>query len=162
MIKEKGGNMKVFVSGTYDILHAGHIQFFKEAKEWGMNHAPRLQTGEIFKVDLIVSYCSEANLMLYKGRRTSMPDDNKKILLEAIRYVDRAYMGTDDGGVWDFVPAFLAEKPDVLIVTEDDKYFAEKGEFCKNNGATLIILPKTPPMATPVSTTSIISNIKGT
>ena len=31
--------MKVFVSGTFDILHAGHIQFFKEAKQYGMAHA---------------------------------------------------------------------------------------------------------------------------
>lgn len=153
--------MKIFVSGTYDILHAGHIQFFKEAKEWGMNHHPPIQTGQVFKVDLIVSYCSEANLKLYKGRHSSMPDDNKKILLEAIKYVDRVYRGTDDGGVWDFVSAFLYEKPDVLIVTDDDKYVAEKAIFCKENGAMLVILPKTPPMATLVSTSKIISNIKG-
>ena len=153
--------MKVFVSGTYDILHAGHIQFFKEAKQWGMKNSPRPGVGEVGKVDLIVSFCSEANLKLYKGRRSSMPDDNKMILLQAICYVDRAYIGTDDGGVWDFVPAFLAEKPDVLIVTEDDKYADEKARFCKEHGTMLVILPKTPPAATPVSTTSIISNIKG-
>ena len=51
-------NKKVFVSGTYDILHAGHIQFFKEAKALGGF--------------LIVSFCSSKNLELYKGRKSSI------------------------------------------------------------------------------------------
>lgn len=152
--------MKIFVSGTYDILHAGHIQFFKEAKEWGMKNEPPLQTGEMLrKTDLIVSFCSDANLVLYKGRHSSMPDDNKQVVLEAIQYVDRVYLGTDNGGIWDFVPAFLAEKPDILVVTTDDKHIEEKEKFCKEHGAKLVVLPKTPPVATPTCTSEIISNI---
>lgn len=137
--------MKIFVSGTYDILHAGHVQFFKEARELGDY--------------LVVSFCSDANLVLYKGRHSCMPDDNKKILIEAIRYVDKVVVGTDDGGVWDFVPAFLAEKPDILAVTTDDVHIEEKREFCEKNGAKLVILSKTPPMATPICTSGIIQSI---
>lgn len=158
---EKDKVMKVFVSGTYDILHAGHVQFFKEALEYGMKNCHSHSIGEVQRVELIVSFCSDKNLMLYKGRKPSIPQDNKKILLQAICYISRVHIGTDDGYVWDFIPAFLAEKPDYLIITEDDKFAGEKGQFCKEHGATLVILPKTPPMATPVSTSSIISNIRG-
>jgi cytidyltransferase-like protein len=136
---------KIFVSGTYDILHAGHIQFFKEAKSLGDY--------------LIVSFCSETNLMLYKNRHASIPDDNKKILLESIRYIDKVVQGNDDGGVWDFIQSFLEEKPDVLVVTTDDKYSEEKRIFCEKNGVELIILPKNPPVATPVSTSDILNKI---
>lgn len=136
---------KIFVSGTYDILHAGHIQFFKEAKSIGDY--------------LIVSFCSDKNLMVYKGRHSCMPDDNKKILLESIRYIDKVIVGDDDGGIWDFVPAFLAEKPDILVVTEDDKHADEKREFCKKNGADFIILSKNRPTDTAVSTSGIIKKI---
>jgi cytidyltransferase-like protein len=145
---KKGVNMKkIFVSGTYDILHAGHIQFFKEARALGDY--------------LIVSCCSNKNLLLYKGRRGSMPEDNKKILLESVRYIDKVIIGSDDGGIWDFVPAFLKEKPDMLVVTEDDKHTADKKKFCQEHGVEFIILPKTPPAATSISTTEIIKNIKG-
>ena len=139
--------MKIFVSGTYDILHAGHIQFFKESKSLGDY--------------LVVSFCSTKNLELYKGRKSSIPDDNKKILLESIRYIDKVVIGNDDGGVWDFVPAFILEKPDILVVTDDDKYADEKRKFCEEHKTKFIILPKTPPMATPVSTSSILNKILG-
>jgi cytidyltransferase-like protein len=137
--------MKVFVSGTYDILHAGHVQFFKEAKALGDY--------------LIVSFCSSMNLKLYKGRTSAIPDDNKKILLESIRYIDKVVVGNGNGGIFDFVEAFISEKPDILVVTEDDKYSDEKRNFCEEYNVEFIILPKTPPMATPVSTSSIIKKI---
>jgi cytidyltransferase-like protein len=137
--------MKIFVSGTYDILHAGHVQFFKEAKDLGDY--------------LIVSFCSSKNLELYKGRKNCIPDDNKKILLEAIRFIDKVVIGSDDGGVWDFVPSFIVEKPDVLVVTEDDKYAEEKRIFCEEQKVKFVILPKTLPMATPTSTSKIINSI---
>lgn len=136
---------KVLVSGTYDVLHAGHVQFFKEARALGDY--------------LIVTFCSDANLMLYKGRHSCMPDDNKKVLLESIRYIDKVYQGTDDGGIFDFVEAFDREKPDTLAVTTDDRYVQEKEQFCKENGANLVVLPKTPPLATPTTSFEIIKTI---
>lgn len=154
-MNKTGGLMKIFVSGTYDILHAGHIQFFKDAIEYGRSVAPK-----DFKISLIVSFCSEKNLLKYKGRKSSMPDDNKKILLESIRYVDKVYKG-DEQGVWDFVPAFIAEQPDVLAITEDDKFRKEKMLLCEDYGVKLCVLPKTQPDATQVSTSEIISNIRG-
>ncbi len=136
---------KVFVPGTYDLLHAGHIQFFKEARALGDY--------------LVVSFCSDLNLLKYKGRRSCIPDDNKKLILESIRYIDKVYRGTDDGGIWDFVPAFLIEKPEILAVTEDDKHAEAKRTFCLEHGADLVILPKTPPLATPTTSFTIIRKI---
>lgn len=155
MIKEKSP-MKIFVSGTYDILHAGHIQFFKDALAFGREVAP-----DDFKISLIVSFCSDANLLLYKGRHSSIPDDNKQILLESIRYIERVYKGTDDGGIWDFVPAFLIEKPDYLAITTDDSHAEEKRKFCEDHGCKLVVLSKTKPMATSTSTSAIIKNLSG-
>lgn len=137
---------KVFVSGCYDILHAGHIQFFEEAKAKGDY--------------LIVCYCSSENLKLYKGRESSLPDDNKMFVLKSIRYVDEVVIGNDDGGVWDFVPAFLLEKPDMLVVTEDDKHSEEKRKFCEEHNTEFIVLPKTAPVVTSTSTTEIIKKIR--
>ena len=32
---EKEGGHKVFVSGCYDLLHSGHIEFFRQAAQYG-------------------------------------------------------------------------------------------------------------------------------
>ena len=49
---------KVFVSGCYDIVHAGHIQFFEEARALGDY--------------LIVSFASEPVLWHHKQRKPSI------------------------------------------------------------------------------------------
>ena len=67
------------VSGCYDILHAGHIQFFEEARALG-DH-------------LTVSFATEEVLWVHKARRPSIPDDHKKVLLEGLRCVDKVVLG---------------------------------------------------------------------
>ena len=71
---------KVFVSGCYDIVHAGHIQFFEEARALGDY--------------LIVSFASEPVLWHHKQRKPSIPDEHKKVLLESLRMVDKVILGT--------------------------------------------------------------------
>ncbi len=65
---------KVFVSGCYDILHAGHLQFFEEARALGDY--------------LIVSFASAEVLWHHKRRKPSIPDEHKMALLKGLRMVD--------------------------------------------------------------------------
>ena len=60
----------------------------------------------------------------------------------------------------DFEEEFLQEKPDILAVTEDDLYSDIKKELCARVGANYVVLPKTPPKFTPVSTTMLVNRIK--
>jgi cytidyltransferase-like protein len=133
---------KVFVSGCYDILHAGHLQFFEEAREFGDY--------------LIVSFASSEVLWHHKRRKPSIPDDHKFALLQSLRMIDEVIMthGTDEG--IDFEKEFLDAKPDFLVVTEDDKYGHLKRALCDKVGAEYVILAKTPPRFEPVSTSSIV------
>lgn len=133
---------KVFVSGCYDILHAGHLQFFEEARALGDY--------------LIVSFASAEVLWHHKRRKPSIPDDHKRVLLQGLRMIDEVIItqGHEEG--LDFKEDFLRIKPDFLIVTEDDKYGDLKRELCSMVGAEYTILPKTPPRFEPVSTSSIV------
>ena len=133
---------KVFVSGCYDILHAGHIQFFEEARALG-DH-------------LTVSFASEDVLWVHKQRRPSIPDAHKKVLLESLRCVDDVVIGDGEEVGLDFKEVFLASRPDVLVVTEDDGYSDLKRAFCEETGTEYVVLPKTPPRFEPVSTSSIV------
>jgi len=121
---------KVFVSGCYDILHAGHVEFFKQAKSLGDY--------------LIVSFASDAVLLKYKGRKSALPEAHKKYLLESLSMVDEVVMGNNlDDPIFDFKDEFIRLKPQILASTSDDKHSKEKIAFCKEHNAEYVQLPKT-------------------
>lgn len=133
---------KVFVSGCYDILHAGHLQFFEEARALGDY--------------LIVSFASAEVLWHHKRRKPSIPDDHKRVLLQGLRMIDEVIITQGHKEGLDFEEDFLRIRPDFLIVTEDDKYADVKREICAAVGAEYTVLAKTPPRFEPVSTSSIV------
>ncbi len=137
---------KVFVSGCYDIIHAGHIQFFREARALG-DH-------------LTVCFASDTVLWHHKERRSSLPQEHKLALLKNLSVVDDAVIGENDDMGLDFQDHFRRLKPDILAVTEDDKYTDVKIALCNEVGARYVRLPKTPPEFPPVSTSSIVKWIK--
>lgn len=138
--------IRVFVSGCYDIIHAGHVQFFEEARALG-DH-------------LTVCFASAEVLWLHKHRRSSIPDDHKRVLLAALRMVDDVVIGEGmDEGV-DFREHFLRLRPDILAVTADDSYGDLKRDLCAQIGARYVMLPKTPPRFLPVSTSEIVKGIR--
>jgi cytidyltransferase-like protein len=136
---------KVFVSGCYDVLHGGHVQFFEDARALG-DH-------------LTVSVATDDVLQQYKGRRSSLPLDNKMALLEALRAVDKVVPSSNLDPVFDFLDSILSERPDVLAITEDDRHQEEKRRFCAEHGIELVVLPKRNTL-TPVSTTKILAEIR--
>jgi cytidyltransferase-like protein len=138
--------IRVFVSGCYDIVHAGHVQFFREARALG-DH-------------LTVCFASAEVLWLHKHRRSSLPDDHKRAVLAALDMVDEVVVGTGLEEGIDFRDHFLRLRPHILAVTEDDKYAQLKREICAEVGARYVVLPKTPPQFSPVSTTQIVKFIR--
>ena len=48
-------NKKVFVSGCYDLLHSGHVEFFRQASQYG---------------DLYVGIGSDKTIEALKGHKT--------------------------------------------------------------------------------------------
>lgn len=64
---------KVITYGTYDLLHVGHINLLKRAKEYG-------------DYLLVVLSTDEFNALKHKTAYHSYED--RKTILEAIRYVD--------------------------------------------------------------------------
>jgi len=138
--------VRVLVSGCYDILHAGHIQFFREAKALGSH--------------LTVCFASADVLWRHKQRRTSIPDEHKRAVIAALEMVDEVVVthGLDQG--LDFKADFLRLRPDILAVTEDDEYGPLKRELCAQAGARYVVLPKTPPQFAPISTSEIVRWIR--
>jgi cytidyltransferase-like protein len=137
---------RVFVSGCFDILHAGHLAFLNAAKGLGDF--------------LTVSFASEEVLWAYKHKRPSLPDAHKKALLESLRMVDEVVVATGLEPGLDFKEEFIARKPHVLAATADDQFSDKKRSLCESVGASYVVLPKTPPPFDPVSTSSILQRLR--
>jgi cytidyltransferase-like protein len=136
----------IFVSGCYDIIHAGHVQFFTDARALGDQ--------------LTVCFASEDVLWAHKQRKSSLPDDHKRVILESLSVVDHVVMGTGDKLGLDFEEHFLRLKPDALAVTSDDGYSDIKRELCERVGAEYVVLEKSPPRFTAVSTSELVRHIR--
>lgn len=136
----------IFVSGCYDLLHAGHVQFFADARALG-DH-------------LTVSFASADVLWAHKRRKPSLPDHHKRILLESLRVVDRVVVGQGERIGLDFEEEFLRLRPHVLAVTTDDQYASLKQELCARTGAVYHVLAKTPPQPEAISTTQVVRLIQ--
>lgn len=118
---------KVFVSGCYDLLHSGHVEFFKEAAQYG---------------DLYVGIGSDATILDYKHHKTVYSEQERLFMVKSIRYVKDAFINKGHG-IMDFVPTVEALKPDVLVVNEDGSN-EEKRRFCAEQGIEYVVLQRKP------------------
>lgn len=135
---------KVFVSGCFDVLHSGHIAFLEEAASYG---------------DVYVSIGSDATVMALKNRKTMYTEDERKYMLEAIRFVKKVYIGPDTGKILDFAPLLDEVKPDIFFVNSDGTSDAKK-EFVESKGIRYVTSSRIPHANLPErSTTSIRQTI---
>ncbi len=117
----------VFVSGCYDLLHSGHVEFFRQASAYG---------------DLYVGIGSDATVLHYKNHKTLYPEQERLFMVKAIRYVKDAFINAGDG-VMDFVPTVEALKPDIFVVNADGSS-EQKRKFCEERGIEYVVLQRTP------------------
>ncbi len=137
---------KVFVSGSFNVLHAGHLQFFRDARALGDY--------------LVVSYPSADLLWRLYDKKSALDDVDKYELLTSLQMVDSVVLSTDEDEALSFRSAFLAEKPDVLAVTTDDCYMDAKRRLCEECGAEFVVLEKTRPQGSRFSSSEVLSRVK--
>lgn len=130
---------KVFVSGCFDMLHSGHIAFFKEAATYG---------------DLYVGIGSDATVDELKGRQTINSEQERIYMINAVRYVKEAFVNSGSG-ILDFKEDLATLKPDYFIVNEDG-FTPEKRELCVALGIELKLLERIPDQGLPARSTTAI------
>jgi len=118
---------KVFVSGCYDLLHSGHVEFFRQASAYG---------------DLYVGIGSDATILEYKHHRPLYDENERLFMVQSIRYVKDACINRGHG-VMDFIPTVESLKPDIFVVNEDGSN-DQKREFCRERGIEYVVLKRTP------------------
>lgn len=131
--------MKVFVSGCYDMLHSGHVAFFKEASEYG---------------ELYVGIGSDDTINDLKGRETINSEQERLFMVKSIKYVTDAWVNSGNG-ILDFVDDLKKLKPQRYLVNEDG-HSPSKEKLCKELGIEYLVLKRIPEVGLPERSTTKI------
>lgn len=107
--------MKIYTGGTFDIPHAGHVNFFRQIKEMWPDSS------------LIVSLNTDDFVRRYKGKNPIFTFDERVRFLYMTGYVD-IVIGNIGGE--DSRPAILSVTPNVIAIGSD---WLEK-DYCKQMG----------------------------
>jgi len=98
---------KVFVGGTFDIIHPGHIEFLKQASLYGR---------------VYVSVARDKNSEKAKGRKPINDEAQRLEVVKSIRYVYEAFLGDEN----DFLKSVERVKPDIIFLGPDQKVDEKK------------------------------------
>jgi cytidyltransferase-like protein len=128
---------KVMVSGCFDLLHGGHIAFFKTASSYG---------------DLYVCIGRDENLLLLKGQKPVFSEDERLYIVKSIRYVYDVFFSSGSG-MLDFEPDLMRITPDIFIVNREG-HTIDKERLCKEMGVQYIVLERIPEPGLPARSSS--------
>lgn len=125
---------RIITYGTFDLLHYGHIRLLQRCKEQG---------------DYLVVALSTDEFNAGKGKKSYFSYEDRKRMLEAIRYVDLVIPEEDWAQKAQDVQQYHI---DVFVMGDDwEGKFDELSEYCE-----VVYLPRTPE----ISTTQIKTDLK--
>ncbi len=94
---------KVMCMGTFDILHPGHLDYFRQAKQYGDY--------------LIVVVARDSTVLKEKGKLPRFGEKERHARVTAVQIVDKAILGNEG----DKLKIVEQEKPDVICLGYDQK-----------------------------------------
>jgi glycerol-3-phosphate cytidylyltransferase len=118
--------MNIITYGTFDLLHYGHIALLKKAKNLGLNLTVGLSTD---------------NFNLLKNKKSFFNYDQRKEILESIKFVDRVIPEHS----WEQkIEDIKKLKIDIFTIGDDwENKFDYLNQYCK-----VIYLPRTENIST--------------
>ena len=125
---------RVLTYGTYDLIHFGHINLLKRAKELGEYLVVGLSTDEFNEI---------------KGKKSYFSYDKREYMLQSVKYVDEVIKENN----WDQkIEDIKKYKIDIFVMGDDwEGKFDYLNKYCE-----VIYLPRTEG----ISTTEIKKNLK--
>ena len=119
--------IKVLVSGFFDLLHSGHIAFFREVANYG---------------DVYVAIGSDETYYDLKGRSPVNPAEERLFMVKSVAYVKDAVISRGTG-ILDYEAEMRRIEPDMFVVN-DDGNVPVKRQLCAEMGVEYIVLKRDP------------------
>ncbi|MCE9541146.1 adenylyltransferase/cytidyltransferase family protein [Candidatus Kaiserbacteria bacterium] len=102
---------KIMVFGTFDMLHEGHLDFFRQARS--LAEDPHL----------IVSVARDSSVTRIKGTPPKRGERERLTLVEACELVDEVTLGDEKG----YIAHILEVSPDIIALGYD-----QSGEYVRH------------------------------
>lgn len=134
---------RVFVSGCFDMLHSGHVEFLRRAA--------------LFGDELYVALGSDQTVYDLKGRLPVNSEHERRFMLQALDCVHQAFVSTGSGHL-DFEAEMRELKPDVFVVNEDGNTPAKR-QLCCEAGVEYVVLDRVPHQNLPARSTTDLRRI---
>ena len=129
----KNKSTRIMVFGTFDGLHRGHLDFFKQARKLAK------------KCFLIVSIARNSNVFKIKG---SYPVFDEKKRMDLIKRLIKKHKLVDKvvlSGIKNYIPHIIRECPDIIALGYDQKaYVKNLKKDLKNKGMLIKIVRLNP------------------
>ncbi len=134
------GKKIVFTNGCFDILHAGHVDIFQQAREMGDA--------------LVVAINSDSSIKKIKGeKRPVVPQEQRMQVVAALESVDYVIVFTEE----DPLKVIKEIQPDILVKGGDWEIETIIGrEIVEEKGGKVCSIP----LMEGISTTNIIEVVK--
>jgi FAD synthetase len=108
-VENKEKSIKVMVFGTFDGLHPGHLNFFKQARDLAAD------------AYLIVSIARDKNVARIKGRKPKINEKKRLALLKKSALADKVVLA----GEKNTMPHILKERPDIIALGYDQEAYVD-------------------------------------
>lgn len=110
MVGEKRRRI-VLASGTFDLLHLGHVRYLEGAKKAGGQDA-----------ELVVIVARDDTVEKRRGAKPIMPENQRRALVDSLRVVNEAILGYEE---FDIGKVIEKIKPDVIALGYDQREIEE-------------------------------------
>ena len=107
------------VFGTFDMLHEGHLDFFRQARRLALSEVE----GQGSKPHLIVSVARDASAARTKGAKPRRTETERLALVQVCGLVDEAVLGDETG----YIEHIHAARPDIIALGYD-----QSGEYVEH------------------------------
>ncbi len=108
------GPVRVFVGGTFDGLHSGHLFLLSYAREQGEKLARRSGRKGV-RLSAVVA--RDESVVRIKQRHPHHNQDERRLLLASLRTVDQAIIGVPN----DFIRSVRRVDPDLIVLGYDQR-----------------------------------------
>jgi cytidyltransferase-like protein len=134
----------VMVSGCFDMLHSGHVEFLQRAAAQGDR--------------LIVALGADQTVFDLKGRLPVCSEEERRFMVQNVACVHEALI-SQGSGYLDFEPELRAIRPDVFVVNEDGNT-PDKRKLVESLGVAYVVLHRTPHGGLPVRSTTDLRRVE--
>lgn len=130
----------IMVFGTFDVIHKGHLNFFKQAKK--LSKHPYL----------VVSVARDVNVLRIKNKRTHFNERDRVLQIKKLKIVDKVVLG----GLKSYIPHIVKVKPKILALGYDQVVYTKNLKEILMNKGLLVKVVRLKPYKQKVYKSSLI------